>query len=205
MKKLFLAATLLAAPLAMPAEPWAAGNDPDWPCIQRKVPELSIGQIWTGPELPDAAAAWQKDAQVAALVAEAAARRVPLEEAQKAIADFAATLPPADAKPRLQMLVRGLFDHMDGERMRVMAGITRYAHKQVAMAAQLREQGAALDALIASDDADPDEVERKTDELTFATRIYDERTQSLTAVCEVPTIIEQRLYQLAKTVQQAMP
>ena len=31
------------------------GADPDWPCIQRKQPHLSLGQMWTGPE-PDPAA-----------------------------------------------------------------------------------------------------------------------------------------------------
>jgi hypothetical protein len=31
-------------------------------------------------------------------------------------------------------------------------------------------------------------------------RTFEERTKSLTYVCEVPTILEQRLYQLMKTV-----
>ena len=34
---------LAASPLAV-----AAGGDPDWPCVQRKVPEISSGQVWTG-------------------------------------------------------------------------------------------------------------------------------------------------------------
>ena len=34
------------------------GADPDWPCIQRKVPELSLAQIWNGPELPASAKDW---------------------------------------------------------------------------------------------------------------------------------------------------
>jgi len=72
------------------------------------------------------------------------------------------------------------------------------------MADELRKERSALDALMAKADADPDDVERQTDQLNFATRIYDERAQSLSSVCEVPTIIEQRLYQLAKSVQQAM-
>ena len=27
----------------------AAGEDPDWPCIQRKVSEISPAQVWSGP------------------------------------------------------------------------------------------------------------------------------------------------------------
>ena len=36
----------------------ASNNDPDWPCVQRKVPELSLGQIWNGPELPATVKDW---------------------------------------------------------------------------------------------------------------------------------------------------
>jgi hypothetical protein len=197
--------SIFAVALLAPAAALAANADPDWPCVQRKVPTLSIGQVWNGPQLPPSAQGWEKDEQVSALVAEISARRVPLEDAQKKIGDFAAALPPDQARAKLEMLAQGLFDHMDAERSHVMTGIARYARKQVAMAAELRKESSALDALLAKSDADPVLVQRKTDELTFGTRIYDERTQSLSSVCEVPTIIEQRLYQLAKTVQQALP
>ena len=53
----------------------AANQDPDWPCVQRKVPELSLAQVWTGPELPAAASRWANDKEIAALVAELSARR----------------------------------------------------------------------------------------------------------------------------------
>jgi hypothetical protein len=182
----------------------AANTDPDWPCIQRKVPELSLGQVWNGPELPETAKDWAKDAGVSALVEEAAARRVPLDEAQQKIRDFATSLPADQLQPRMAMLVQGLFDHMSAERSHVMSGIARYAHGQIEMAAQLRKASSDVDALREKPDADPDDVERRTEQLTFATRIYQERVQSLTYVCDVPTIIEQRLYQLNKTISEAL-
>ena len=40
----------------------AMNTDPDWPCIQRKVPELSLGQIWDGPVLPSRPATGRKTA-----------------------------------------------------------------------------------------------------------------------------------------------
>ena len=55
------AAGLLLLAAGITAAAGAAGQDPDWPCVQRKVPELSLGQIWNGPELPEAAKDWQKD------------------------------------------------------------------------------------------------------------------------------------------------
>ncbi|RVA05190.1 hypothetical protein EN932_30130 [Mesorhizobium sp. M7A.F.Ca.US.002.01.1.1] len=182
----------------------AANTDPDWPCMQRKVPQLSLGQIWNGPELPATAKDWAKDPGVSALVDAVAARRTPIAQAQKEIKDFATSLPPEQVATKMTMLVQGMFDHMDAERSLVISGISRYAHKQLEMAAQLRKEASEVDALRAKADADPDEVERRTDQLNFATRIFNERVQSLTYVCDVPTIIEQRLYQLSKTVSETL-
>ncbi|RWK37087.1 hypothetical protein [Mesorhizobium sp.] len=182
----------------------AANNDPDWPCIQRKVPQLSLGQIWNGPELPPAAKDFSKDPAVSALVEEVAARRMPIAEAQKKIKDFAASLQAEQLAPKMAMLVQGMFDHMDAERSQVISGISRYARKQLEMAAALRKAASDVDALRAKPDADPDDIERRTEQLKFATRIFNERVQSLTYVCEVPTIIEQRLYQLSKAVSETL-
>ncbi|MER9289907.1 hypothetical protein NKI71_06645 [Mesorhizobium sp. M0510] len=205
MARMRLAHTLvLVATLASMGSAGAANTDPDWPCMQRKVPQLSLGQIWNGPELPATAKDWAKDARVSALVEAVAARRTPIAEAQKEIKDFATSLSAEQVAPKMTMLVQGMFDHMEAERSHVISGISRYAHKQLEMAAQLRKEASEVDALRAKADADPDEVERRTDQLNFATRIFTERVQSLTYVCDVPTIIEQRLYQLSKTVSETL-
>jgi hypothetical protein len=198
----FLAALLL---LTLPAiAPAAENHDPDWPCIQRKVPELSLGQVWNGPELPASAKDWQKHEDISNLVEALAARRVPIADAQQQIKDFAATLPPGQAKERMAILVQGLFDQMNGERSQVISGIGRYARKQVELAARLRKEASDVDALRNKPDADANEVAARSDQLTWETRVFEERVQSLTYVCEVPTLIEQRLYALAKTVADAM-
>lgn len=193
---------VLAAIVAFPIA--ASGADPDWPCIQRKVPELSLGQIWNGPELPESAREWAKDDKVSALVREAAARRVPVAEAQQDIRDFAATLPSDQLDSRMAMLVQGLFDHMNAERSHVISGIGRYARKQLELAAALRKEASEVDALRVSPDANPNDVAARTDRLIWQTRLFEERVQSLTYVCEVPTVIEQRLYQLTKTVSEVL-
>ena len=204
MARMSLVRSLVAVAMLAPSvSAMAANTDPDWPCIQRKVPQLSLGQIWNGPELP-AAAKDSNDPAIAALVEEVAARRMPIAEAQKKIKDFAASLPADQLAPKMMTLVQGMFDHMDAERSQVMSGISRYARKQIEMAAGLRKEASDVDALRAKPDADPDEIQRRTDQLAFATRIFNERVQSLTYVCEVPTIIEQRLYQLSKTVSETL-
>src|SRR5436305_14766995 len=61
---------------------------PDWPCAQAKVPEISLAAVWDGPPLDDAAARWKEDSKVAALVPRLAARRTPLDQAEKMLSEF---------------------------------------------------------------------------------------------------------------------
>jgi hypothetical protein len=206
MRMMNIARGLILATLLLPANeaPAAMNTDPDWPCIQRKVPQLSLGQIWNGPELPQTAKDWSQDREIPALVKELAARRVPIEEAQRQIRDFAAGLPADQKSARMAMLVQGLFDYMNTERSQVISGIARYARNQLELAARLRKEASEVDALRAKPDADANEIALRTDRLTWETRIFDERVQSLTYVCEVPTLIEQRLYALAKTVAEVV-
>src|ERR1700757_2277014 len=63
---------------------------PDWPCVQAKVPEISVAAVWAGPSLDDVQDKWKDDARISALVAKLAARRIPLEEAGEDIKDLLA-------------------------------------------------------------------------------------------------------------------
>lgn len=201
-RRLILTLALSAGATSVQA---AQGSDPDWPCIQRKVPELSLGQIWNGPDLPASTANWSNDKDTQDLVRELAQRRIPIAEAQDTIRDYVKTLKPAEARQRLLMLMRGLFDHMNIERSQVISGIGRYARGQADIAARLRKEASVLGDLQAKPDTDIAKVQELTDRLNWETRIFEERVQSLTFVCEVPTLIEQRLYSLAKTVAEVLP
>ena len=182
----------------------AANNDPSWPCIQRKVPELSVGQVWTGPDIPEAAKNWNADTKINELVGELAPRRTPLDVAQKQIVEYATSLPKEELNDKLFQLFQGLFETLNREREQVVAGISRYAAKQRDLAADLRKEASEIDAMRAKPDTDPEELDRRDERLKWETRIFEERVQSLIYVCEVPTIIEQRLYGLSKTIGQSM-
>ena len=45
---------------------------------------------------------------------------------------------------------------------------------------------------------DQNEVAREQEALLWQTRVFDERRQSLTYVCEVPVLIEQRMFALGR-------
>ena len=129
-------ALLLAS--SSPAPAFAAGPpDPDWPCIQRRQPHLSIAQVWAGPLPDEATLALAETPEVQAVAQVIALRRTPMADAEARIAAFAETTTPQ----ALIALFVATFEQINAARDRVMAGITRYAHKQEALDAP--DRGAA--------------------------------------------------------------
>lgn len=175
-----------------------AAHDPDWPCIQRKVPELSVAAVWQGPPVDDALERWQEDAEVAELVGELSSRRVPVDDAKKEVESFAADLDAGEKAAKLTLLFAGLFQTLDRERRELIVGIERYARKQVAAAEDIRARQSALSDLTATD---PQGAALMTEQLVTETRIFNERRESLSFVCETPIIVEQRLFELARAIQ----
>jgi hypothetical protein len=194
---------LLAA--AGSSEPCRAADPryPDWPCAQAKVPEISLAAVWAGPPLDDAANKWKDDATVSALVARLAARRTPLDEAQKAITEFLASS-SADKAERGKLLFAGLFDALNAQRSSVMSGLERVTRKQREAADKIRSDTLALQALQDAPAKDQAKIDELGNQLIWETRIFEDRRRVIKFVCEVPTAIDQRLFALGRVIQQEM-
>ena len=178
-------------------------RDPDWPCQQIKVTQLSAATVWAGPPLDQAQAHWRDDPEVAALVARLAQRRVSLEQAKAEIAAFA-TAAGERRRDRLLALFAGLFASLDEERSAVVNGLDRYGLRQKALADKVRGEADALHAEQAA--ATPDEARLATlgNEVGWDTRVFEDRRTSIRYACDVPNIIEQRLFALSQTIQAAL-
>ena len=85
-----------------------------------------------------------------------------------------------------------------------MEGIERYTRRQREFADQVRSATLKLRALQDQPNADPKEVEQASEKLEWETRIFEERRRTINYVCEVPVLIEQRLFALGRAIQQAM-
>ncbi|TJZ87380.1 hypothetical protein [Paracoccus hibiscisoli] len=187
--------TLALALLSGPAL-GAAGTDPDWPCIQRKQPNLSMGQVWTGPLPDEEAQALVRDPQIARLAERLEQRRLPLEEAEAEIADFAAEASQA----QLVALMQAIFDRIDNDRGALIGGIARYGQSQLDLSLRIEERRARMAALEAADPPDFDAIDAEEQALDWDQRIFTERQQSLTYVCETPVILEQRVFALGRAI-----
>lgn len=179
----------------------ANGQDPDWPCIQRKVSEISPAQVWSGPPLDAVDDAWRDDSDLADLAGAIASRRTEMADAKGKIAAFAAAA-GADRNRRLTLLFAGILASINAERSSIMAGIGRYARRQHALAEKIAGEAAELDRLPAQEGT-ADEIARRQDlseTQEWDTRIFRERERSLRYVCELPTLLEQRAFALGKEV-----
>jgi hypothetical protein len=175
---------------------------PDWPCAQAKVPEISLAAVWAGPPLDDVAGKWKSDAKIDAMVARLAARRTPLEDAEKQITDFLSA--SNDKIEKGKLLFAGLFDTLNAQRSSVMNGLERITRKQREAADKIRADTLALHELQDTPTPDQAKIEQLANQLTWQTRIFEDRNKVVRFACEVPVAIDQRLFALGRTIQQEM-
>jgi hypothetical protein len=185
--------------MALAADP----RFPDWPCSQVKVPEISIAAVWTGPSIDDVGNAWEEDATIKDFVARVAARRTPLDEVQKAISDFI-TGPESERQKKAKLIFAGLFTTLNHERSEVMHGIERYFRKQREFSDQIRSTILQLRELQDRPNADQSRIDELTKRVEWDTRIFEERRKTMNFVCEVPVLIDQRLFALSRSIQQSL-
>lgn len=178
-------------------------HDPDWPCVQPKVPQMSVAAMWDGPSIAEVGNAWEDDPKIKELVARLAVRRTPLDTAEKAVADFI-TGTPAEKQDKARKVFAGLFDTLSLQRTEVMGGIERVARKEKDLADKIRSDVATLRELQDKSDQDQSQITALAGQVEWSTRIFEDRRKSIRYVCEVPTIIEQRVFTLGRAIEHAL-
>lgn len=196
-----VAAATTAAIAAGSAAAEPPGGDPDWPCVQRLVPELTSGTYWAGPA-PKPGADWRADPKIADLVAALASRDLPVDEGAAKLAAFADSLPPDQRRTVLPELFAGLVDAINGQRHEVIVRLKELSRRQKSIAALVEKvevelRGASTDATRADADS-RNEVEQRRG---FLIRTFQETQRTIQYACQVPTELEARLGRYARTLE----
>jgi len=178
-----------------------------WPCVQRKVEALSATAIWDGPSI-EGVKGWFREPGMPDLIELLATRRIPTEEAEKALAKFAGGLPQDKKDEKLTMLFAGLFDKVASQRRGVMTGIEKYQKSQQARALELEQQSTGIAELERKlppgTTDDTPEIAALREKFNWAQRIFQERQSSIPLACELPVLIEERLYALTRAIRGLM-
>ena len=173
---------------------------PDWPCQQLKVPGIAIASVWNGPPIEAIDKTRPEDPKEAELVARLAARRTPIEDARKLIADYVVGT-QEQKQEKAKSLFAGLYSTLNAQRDQVMNGIERFSRKQKAMAEEIREKTQRMRQLQDAPNADQTQSDELASQLSWQTRIFEDRRKSASYVCEVPVLIEKRLFDLSRAIQ----
>jgi hypothetical protein len=184
----------------------ADATDRDWPCVQRRVATLTAAQIWDGGDV-EGLSQWRNDERIQELLPILASRRVPIEDAAAAIARFADAQPQDRRDDALRQLFAGLLSIVNADRAVVMSGIERFYDRQRARAAEIERQGAGIRQLkerAAVDERARADLAAAQEKYDWDVRVFTERQQSLPLACEVPVVIEQRLFALGREIRARM-
>lgn len=176
----------------------------DWPCVQRKVPTLSAAQMWDGPSVEGVKA---DDAEVRKLVSTLASRRVPKDDAVAALKAFARKLPAGEKDAKLTAVFAGLIATVNTQRSGVLTGIERFQQRQRQRSAEIEREGERLTKLKekqASDAKAHDELKQAQDLFDWNVRIFQERQSSMPIACEIPVLMEERLFEMAREIRALM-
>lgn len=182
----------------------AATGPPDWPCVQRLVPELAWGTIWTGPPPEALERSWWEDEEVGRVVRYATARETPRDEALERVRDFVAQVasqPEAEREERLTLLFAGLFERVNRERSRVIERIRSASRGQVKRLDRLTELVDELEARSASSEASRDDIAQLRQELHWEQRTFQKRQQLLPVLCEKPALLQEELSRMVRAIR----
>jgi len=171
--------------------------DRDWPCVQRKVPRISVGMVWAGPAIDEKNDGWWQDARMSNLVTRITARTTDLAQAEKEIQVYAASLTAKSRAQELTSLFVGVLATINAERDEAIQGIARYARRQQRLATRVERATAELERLPQGESPRRKDLQRQVD---WDTRIFEERERSLAFVCESPVLLEQRAFALARAI-----
>ena len=182
-------------------DPASQEQDPDWPCEQILVPEVSAAVVWDGPSVDKLTENWRDLPEVEALVRRITDRNAVPQQSDAQIAEFAAAQPPAEKDKMLTLLFAGVLETLNADRSHLISGIKRYSRDQERRADALGQQ---LSEIVALEGDSSEEGAQRLEELNrtvvLEQRAFDEREKSISYLCTRPVVVEQRLGVLARTI-----
>ena len=201
-----LPAVVVPAPGAAEAATVPA-SESDWPCVQARIDKIDAAAVWDGPPIEGVTGDADGEA-VSRLIKTSLNRRLPMAEVEMAIVTYARSLPEADRDAELAKLFSGVLQAANAQRSGVIGGIERYQKRQRVNAKEIETQGAKiaeLEAKAPSDLTQPTpELDAAREKYDWFARVFQERQSNIPIACEIPTLVEQRVFAVARAIRAQM-
>ncbi len=201
-KTRFASLLFVLVPMAeLTAQPAA---DPDWPCVQVLVPEISAGIVWPRPIDEALRGEWQDDPDTRVLAQDLGELESFTDTERERIERFVEAKPAGERLTRLNRLADGILEVANRRRDSYIRGIKRYTRQQISAAEKIE---AGLNTLSRDEDGFESAAARQEFEetLRWQERIYDQRESAIISLCERPVELEQTLSTVLREVAQYLP
>lgn len=180
--------------------------DPEWPCIQAFVPEVALGVQWPNILEDSELGLWKEDPAITRLARKLGDIDSFTDVERELIAEFVESVPESELTAQLNKLAEGTVSAANQRRSMFLKGIKKYTRQQIAISEQLEEKlNLVADLEKKTDEASISQLKELEENLHWHERVYDQREQSITALCDRPVEIEQHLSSVMRELASYLP
>jgi len=172
------------------APPPGKEKDPDWPCIQVYIEELSWGSIWTGPPLDDNSSKWSDDEELNLFTKKLMNRRTKETEGIKELNVY---IKKNKSPEKLTKLFHGLFDRTNDVWKKRNTKLLSFGKRQRLTSEKISSKLAQIKELSKDFDNNKEEIEKLEQEQFWDIRRFEDRRALSDSLCEQPRFFEKRL------------
>ena len=172
------------------APPPGKEKDPDWPCIQVYIEELSWGSIWTGPPLDDNSSKWSDDEELNLFTKKLMNRRTKETEGIKELNVY---IKKNKSPEKLTKLFHGLFDRTNDVWKKRNTKLLSFGKRQRLTSEKISSKLAQIIELSKDFDNNKEEIEKLEQEQFWDIRRFEDRRALSDSLCEQPRFFEKRL------------
>ena len=172
------------------AAPPGKEKDPDWPCIQVYIEELSWGSIWTGPVLDENSAKWSENEELNILSKELMNRKIKESEG---IVKLKKYITKNKSPEELTKLFNALFDRTNETWKKRNKKLLSFGKRQRLTSEKIAKKLENIKELSKNFEANKDKIEELEQEQFWDIRRFEDRRALSDSLCEQPRFYEKRL------------
>ena len=172
------------------AQPPGKEKNPDWPCIQVLIEELSWGSIWTGPPLDENSSKWIDDDNLSALAKKLMNRKTKENEG---ISELKKYIKKNNSPNELTKLFHALFDTTNKIWRKRTEKLLNFGKRQRLTSKKISMKLDKIKELSKDHNLNKDEIQKLENEKFWDIRRFEDRRNLSDSLCEQPRFYEKRL------------
>jgi len=172
------------------AQPPGKEKNPDWPCIQVYIEQLSWGSIWTGPVLDENSSKWINDEKLSSLAEKIMKRNTKENEGIKELKKY---IKKNNSPEQLTKLFHALFDTTNIIWKKRNEKLLNFGKRQRLTSEKISTKLGKIKKLSQDYESNKDEIQKLEQENFWDVRRFEDRRALSDSLCEQPRFYEKRL------------